>query len=349
MTTPQQLAANRANGARSTGPTTPEGKRRSSKNAVRHGLRSEPPVLPGERAEDWAEHRAGILRSLAPAGTLEQCLADRVALCLWRLRRAAAYETAVTAVGLEELEEPARAGDADPPSSPGQPEPDATPLRKVLKELEAKRQTVALEEDTSRLLEQLPELAEDAPVGGDAVAGALSEINGELPGADERYFDTSDKDFLAGLGLPGSALEAPYQWDGWTAGMVRQAIAEMARDFEADPGEILAKAVASRREWDEQDKAEVRQLEARAKLLRRQARVRQDRQRRRRMLPEGKTLEKVCRYEAHLNRQMLQALHELQRLQAARAGEQVAPPAALDVTVDAAEGASKLLPPPDPA
>ena len=100
MATPKQITANGANAAHSTGPKTPAGRARSSKNALRHGLRSDLPVLPGERAEDWQAHHDGILRSLAPAGTLEQCLAERVALCLWRPQRVAAYETGVTAVGL---------------------------------------------------------------------------------------------------------------------------------------------------------------------------------------------------------------------------------------------------------
>ena len=91
---------------RPTGPRTAAGKVRSSKNALRHGLRSPAPVLPGECPREWERHRAGVVQSLAPAGGLEAELADRVALSLWRLRRAAAYETAVTAVGLEEAAQP---------------------------------------------------------------------------------------------------------------------------------------------------------------------------------------------------------------------------------------------------
>jgi hypothetical protein len=56
------------------------------------------------------------------------------------------------------------------------------------------------------------------------------------------------------------------------------------------------------------------------------------------MLPEDHTLQKITRYEAHLSRQLLQALHELQRLQAARGGQPVPLPAALDVVVDGASG-----------
>ena len=38
MISPRKLAANRANARRSTGPRTREGKRRSSRNALKHGL-----------------------------------------------------------------------------------------------------------------------------------------------------------------------------------------------------------------------------------------------------------------------------------------------------------------------
>jgi hypothetical protein len=108
MTTSTQLEANRQNCQLSSGPKTPAGKARSSKNALRHGLRSELPVLPGERPEDWEAHRTGIVQSLAAIGTLETELATRVALCLWRLRRLAHYETAVTCIGLEEVEDDVR-------------------------------------------------------------------------------------------------------------------------------------------------------------------------------------------------------------------------------------------------
>jgi hypothetical protein len=47
---------------------------------------------------------------------------------------------------------------------------------------------------------------------------------------------------------------------------------------------------------------------------------------------------KISRYESGIERGLYRALHELERLQARRRGEQVAVPAALDVTVEVGSG-----------
>ena len=50
----------------------------------------------------------------------------------------------------------------------------------------------------------------------------------------------------------------------------------------------------------------------------------------------GDSFSKLSRYEAAIERGLYRALHELQRLQAARAGQPVAPPVAVDVDVSGA-------------
>ena len=51
MTSEKKTEANRRNALKSTGPRTPEGKTAVRLNALRHGLRSEEILLPGEDEE----------------------------------------------------------------------------------------------------------------------------------------------------------------------------------------------------------------------------------------------------------------------------------------------------------
>jgi hypothetical protein len=86
--------ASRRNGAKSLGPKTSEGKARSSKNALKHGLRAQKyVVLPEEDAAEFAELEAALVAELAPVGALQTVLARRVAVAAWRLARADRIET----------------------------------------------------------------------------------------------------------------------------------------------------------------------------------------------------------------------------------------------------------------
>jgi hypothetical protein len=74
--------------------------------AEHHGIRSPAPVVPGiERAEDWEEHRDGVLENLSSEGHLETVLAERVALLGWRLNRVTRYETEAIALSQEKMED----------------------------------------------------------------------------------------------------------------------------------------------------------------------------------------------------------------------------------------------------
>src|SRR5215211_490853 len=88
------------------GPATQEGKEVVKWNATQHGIRSPAPVVPGvEKAEDWEDHRDGVLESLQPEGHLETVLAERVALLSWRLHRVIRYETEAVALCQERVED----------------------------------------------------------------------------------------------------------------------------------------------------------------------------------------------------------------------------------------------------
>ena len=84
-----RAAASRQNGARSRGPSTPEGKARAAQNALKHGLRAQKYlVLPDEDAAEFEVLEAALVEELAPVGTLQTVLARRVAVAAWRLARA---------------------------------------------------------------------------------------------------------------------------------------------------------------------------------------------------------------------------------------------------------------------
>ena len=86
------------------GPGTARGKLAFSRNAVKHGLRSDAPVIPGfESFEEWEEFRDGIIASYEPEGSLEIELAERIASLLWRLKRAVRWETEMTAHHLDDI------------------------------------------------------------------------------------------------------------------------------------------------------------------------------------------------------------------------------------------------------
>src|SRR6476660_7150729 len=93
----RKLHANRNNAQKSTGPRTPEGKQRSSRNAATHGLFTDDCLIPGEDAHDFLGFRYGILASLHPTDPAQLMLADKVVSAQWRLKRLRKTERALYA------------------------------------------------------------------------------------------------------------------------------------------------------------------------------------------------------------------------------------------------------------
>src|SRR4051794_22161477 len=105
MTSFRQIEANRRNARRSTGPTTEEGKLRSRRNAVRHGLTAETVIGALEDAEDYRAFEAAVTADYDAQSAVERELVLRLASLLWRIRRATTIETGLFEIQARHLVE----------------------------------------------------------------------------------------------------------------------------------------------------------------------------------------------------------------------------------------------------
>ena len=88
----ERAAINRANAQHSTGPRTPEGKARSSRNALAHGLSSRNALMPFEDQAAYELHCRQFLDEYQPATPTETQLVQELADTAWRLNRVPALE-----------------------------------------------------------------------------------------------------------------------------------------------------------------------------------------------------------------------------------------------------------------
>jgi hypothetical protein len=97
----RRLAASRANGKKSHGPVTPEGKARSAANAVtRHGLAAiqrtaQSVCLGNESREEFAALLLALIAEHAPATTTGHLIVEEMAVARWRIQRAWVIEGAM--------------------------------------------------------------------------------------------------------------------------------------------------------------------------------------------------------------------------------------------------------------
>ena len=103
MTTYRQIEANRRNARHSTGPITEDGKMRSRRNAVRHGLTAETVIGALEDAEDYRAFEASVIADYYAQSTVERELVLRLASLLWRIRRATIMETGLFEIQAKHL------------------------------------------------------------------------------------------------------------------------------------------------------------------------------------------------------------------------------------------------------
>src|SRR5215471_9480802 len=80
--------------SRATGPRTTQGKERSKRNALKHGIFSQAALLKDESRAEYDALLNDLRENLQPEGALEEALVEKLALGTWRLRRLIIAETA---------------------------------------------------------------------------------------------------------------------------------------------------------------------------------------------------------------------------------------------------------------
>jgi hypothetical protein len=288
MTTERQIIANRQNALSSTGPRTARGKAVSSRNNTRHGLRATTPVIPRlESPEDWEQHRATTIAGLAPATVLEEALAERVALILWRLDRVARYERDVTSQSQERA--PADLANAEGETNADDAGRDLTVVRRRYNE--ARRR--------ARVLASLDDRPADAHLTGKDAASALAAIGEQIP------------DFIVENFYAPEIVSDHLDYDAvpdWTVDRLLRFVAAIASANDRDPEQLRADALDAARRQHNAVRIAYRRLTRQLRDLRRQ-----------RILPQAPNLDQVVRYETHLMRQLSQSLGHLKQLQQTRA------------------------------
>jgi hypothetical protein len=213
MATRKQIAANRRNARKSTGPRSAEGKARSAQNAIKHGLTSRQIVLEDESEAEFQELRRNLHDDLAPESQLETLLVNRIAAQQWRLARIPGIEAELMAALREDL--------VDGPRGLGEAwRSDAGPYGGALTRLA--RYEAMLERSVTRLLEQLRRVQAERRRRERELAPPPPREPGARPGAEGDDFWPVGAPAPRLLNAPGGpagaaaqdALPPPYELPG---------------------------------------------------------------------------------------------------------------------------------------
>jgi hypothetical protein len=249
-------------------------------------------VVPGlETQEDWQEYREAIMDHYSPSGPVMCELAERVALLTWRLRRVTRYEAEAIAISQEQVEDDFHSRESFKASMRG--EGIAATTHPVDIRFEA-----AYTRRTDRAFRRFPQEKPDKVLKAEA-AGAI--VFGAYLAAKEARGGELDLD---NLDLPGITDDDDiYELPAMKVEDVRGCIEAFATAASVDPDELFEAA------------AYEAGCEARGAAFKKEDMERDlSRKERERILPDGDTLQKIARYEAHLSRQLYQALHALEVL-----------------------------------
>ena len=297
MTSKKQIEANRKN-AKKGGVKTEAGKEVSKMNAMKHGILSHHLFIPGNdwmSAEELIEFQSTFFESMQPEGMLETLLVDRLFATFLKIQRLYIAETGAVKKQLE-----------------------GHFSQNMIDQIE--NNAVARNEAqigffkrmrTSHGCDQLADgwkaVSESIKAEGLPLSKGMTRALDEELGGRSGYFKAENVSLLSFI-VENNGGEKP---------MTKEDETQM-NNWALENSESLSKffrGMSEIHEWNEKD---ILKADKQSKVL-----------------PPLADLEKLQRYDAHLQRLMLQTLHELQRVQSLRLGHPMPPTVALDVTLDA--------------
>lgn len=302
MTTKKQLTANIENSKHSTGPKSVSGRLIASRNSIRHGLLSKRFIVPELESEGgWNAHHQEIFESLSPIGGFEIKLTERISNTLWRLNRVARYEVEC----LQLLQEKAI----------------VVINGRFLSSYSNLSENESEEANGGELKERLrwAELVTKANSSFHKFMGAIGSED-ETLAEEEIEILVIAVCFIKGVDdIPKTSWPpAAEDFAGWKKQHLMDVLVWLGTQSGQSLGEFIKELQNTLKDQVEQNKELALEIEQ---------------YRRSHLILDERKIELICRYEAHLHRAFQRDLHELQRLQAARRGNYVQPPAVLDVDV----------------
>jgi hypothetical protein len=286
----KQIAANRRNAQKSTGPQTPAGRAVSKMNALKHGILSKEAVVRGrcikEDDREFAALNQRLWEDLNPVGLLEEMLVDQIVTAHWRLQRALKAEAGEIAMNVDEGQwaRQNRNPGLDMDAWLAHDDPSFAMHESVL--------------GIKYLEKRLEEVREAMKREGELSEAGLRMLLRNFGGKPNMLTSRLEE-------LRNYRLQNP---DGLDASALREKHRQMVGEFLDDQSRFLAGQMV---DCDERE-TKVEQARQAAAVL-----------------PSIEVLDKIMRYETKLERQMYRAMNQLERLQRRRLGEDVPPPLAM--------------------
>jgi hypothetical protein len=293
------LEANKKNAQRG-GVKTDEGKAIVKYNALKHGLLAKEVVITvgdgAENAEQFSVLRQDLKTQLAPIGSLEEMLVEKIAVAYWRLRRAYRYEVGLIRNELDtateefysntdwEGEKVKTAEEIDEEIEKSKNEikywkKDKTQLTRMHKEDKPLEKIYDWEDNWGWLQEKVKYVLE---IYNDETVLEPEEIHRRLTAKD------------------------------WSDDLIWQALIEICDERKQHCEEQIESLENQKRK----NRLKVQVIKKLGSI------------------PKKDELDRLLRYEGAIERQFYRAMNQLERLQRLRSGDKVPAPVELDVNVD---------------